>query len=145
MCFVKKKIKPVQGVVEISRAGYMQLSGLPPISPGNPPDDTYWLVPKSELTRIGTELVYPATWYIENLWDCDKYAMQGMLDARRIFGACVQFVFGDVPGGYHGFDFAIDLDGHSWILENNAGFPHAGVWYPAKSNDIGYVPKKLWV
>ncbi len=95
----------------------------------NPMDSTLTLTSKAELDRLGPELVYPASWYIAELWDCEDYALQGQLDAGRKFKFSARMCTGWMEGGYHGFLLTLDTRLQPWVLENNAGFPWAGVWH----------------
>ena len=95
---------------------------------GNPMDTALVLTSKVELDRLAPELVYPADWYIEHLWDCEDYALQGQLDAGRKFQFSARMCTGWTALGYHAFLLTLDTDSRLWLLENNAGFPWAGRW-----------------
>lgn len=103
------------------------------------------LTSKSELDRIAPYLVYPANWYIAEIWDCDNYGIQAMNDAARLFhvsGACLALGYTDF--GYHGFLIVLDTDSSAlWVLEPNAGYPWAGRW--RKPSDIKYTPIKVFI
>lgn len=80
MCFsvFKKKeeivIPPANPVVEISRNDFITTLrdnyDIEPTSLSNPLDSSLKLTTKDELDRLAPELVYPADWYVDELWDC---------------------------------------------------------------------------
>jgi len=151
MCFkipVKITIpKPVVGTVTVTRQEYLAnlaLHGITPISDTDPFDSTYNLCPVSELIRIAPSLVYPADWYAEDLWDCENYGLQAANDAGK-FKCSVVLCLGTMELGYHGFALAQDASWNIWLLEPNAGFPWAGVWFEPSNQNMNYQPKKVLI
>ena len=135
MCILKlfKKTEfPLIETENISRDDYLAALanyGIVPISVGDPLDPLLALASKEDLDLIAPELVYPADWYIAGAFDCDKYGLQAMLDAGRKFSTSVSLCLGWMELGYHGFALAMDKTYKIWLLEPNAGFPHAGRWF----------------
>lgn len=123
--------------------GIVSLTGSSPI------DSIVRLAAKSELDRIAPSLVYPAEWYINDLWDCDDYGLQAQLDAGRKFEVSVRLGLGNVnvPNlgfvGYHGFAITLDRELNLWLLEPNAALPWAGVWF--KQTENSYVADKVFI
>ncbi len=79
MCFslFKKKEEvdiPVNPVLEMSRNDFVSVIQekytLSPISISDPLDSSLKLTTKEELDRVAPDLVYPADWYVDELWDC---------------------------------------------------------------------------
>ncbi len=158
MCFSKlfgKKTEfPVIEGTSISRDSYLDVLqgiGIVPISIADPLDPMLSLASKEELDQIAPALVYPADWYLEGLLDCEDYGLQAQLDAGRKFHVSARLCLGWMELGYHGFALAMDKTHKIWLLEPNAGFPHAGKWFaPTLTMDkplIGemYVPKKIFI
>ena len=138
---------PVTDLTMISRADYlakMKEAGISPISLTTPLDSTLSITTKAELDRIAPYLVYPAELYVAQIWDCENYGLQAMLDAARKFHASgITLGLGNMPLGYHGFALTMDNDYNIYWLESNAGFEYAGVWY--KIGEEGYLPDKVFV
>jgi len=152
--FKKKTEFPLIKTEPISRDDYLTVlakSGIVPLSATDPLDPLLALASKEDLDIIAPELVYPADYYLTNIWDCEDYALQAGLDAGRKFGVSVRLCLGWMELGYHGFALAMDKTHKIWILENNAGFPHAGKWFaPTLTMDkplIGdmYFPVKVFI
>lgn len=150
MCF--KRRKPNLDAEWISREDFLVCLGkygIKPISKEDPLDSKINLVTIGELDRIAPKLVYPADWYAGELFDCEDYALQASLDAKRKYGVTLVLCLGMMPEGYHGFLLALDKLGKVWVMENNSGWPWAGVWYePAKDkNSVSeghYFPQKVF-
>ena len=138
---------PVTDFVMISRNDYiaeMRKVGIEPISLGTPLDAQLSLTSKAELDRIAPELVYPAEWYIEGIWDCENYGLEAMNDSARLFHVNgITLCLGNMPLGYHGFAITMGKDMNVYWLEPNAGFLYAGVWH--KIGAQGYKPNKVFV
>jgi len=135
MCFskmFKKKTEfPLIKTEPISRDEYLAVLakfGIVPISAADPLDPTLALASKEDLDLIASELVYPASYYAESIWDCEDYALQAQLDAGRKFGVSVRLCLGWMELGYHGFALAMDKTHKIWLLENNAGYANDGKW-----------------
>ena len=154
MCFriFKRQVAPIPiavpefETIELDRQGFvntMKTFGIEALTPLNPMDSVVRLASKSELDRIAPELVYPAEWYIADLWDCEDYGCQAMLDAGRKFEVTVRLGLGQMELGYHGFAITLDRDLNLWILEPNAGFPYAGTWF--KYGENTYKPDKVFI
>ncbi len=132
--------------VELTRQAFiiaMQTFGIEPISLATPLDSSVRLASKKELDRIAPELVYPADWYITDLWDCEDYGLQAQLDAGRKFEITIRLGLGQMELGYHGFAITLDRDLNLWILEPNAGFPYAGRWF--KPSEHSFQPDKVLI
>jgi hypothetical protein len=152
MCFsfFKKKeetVIPANIVLEITRNDFINTLrdryNIEPISLSNPLDSSLKLTTKEELDRVAPDLVYPADWYVDELWDCEEYGLQAQLDAGRKFKFSARLCLGDMDLGYHGFLMTLDSDLNLWLLEPNAGFPYAGMWF--KSGENGYLSKKVFI
>jgi len=144
---LSEKPSPVTDTVEITREQYiveMRKAGIGPISLATPLDSTLTLTSKAELDRIAPELVYPASWYVEGIEDCEQYGMRAELDAAHNFRVNgVKLGLGYMPLGYHGFAITMDKTHKIWWLEPNAGFSWAGVWH--KIGYADYHPDKVFV
>jgi hypothetical protein len=167
MCFFKKKPQPVIPLppvidtppvppeplpvpeletILLERQGFLNIMknyGIEPISMATPLDASVRFASKQELDRIAPYLVYPAEWYINELWDCENFGMQAANDAGRIFEISVFLGLGNMPLGYHGFAVTLDRDLNLWLLEPNAGFEYAGRWFQKGENS--YSPDKVFV
>ena len=136
---------PESETITITREAFvakMQEYGIQPLSPLNPLDSIVRLASKAELDRIAPDLVYPADWYITDLWDCEDYGLQAQLDAGRRFEVTVRLVLGDTPQR-HGWAATLDKDLNLWMLESNSGFEYAGQWF--RKGDNGYIPDKVFI
>lgn len=147
MCNIRRRTplptSKIYGSVKMTREVFLAALypyNVRPISLGDPLDSFFYATPMSELYRIAPKLVYPADWYTDELWDCDDYGLQAMLDGSRL-GAGVRLCLGDTEYGYHGFAMALDTNHDLWLLEPNAGFPWAGEWFKPYEN--GYTPRKV--
>lgn len=72
-CSLYAKVSPVTDLLRISRSEFlaeMTKVGISPIDLGTPLDSIMTITTKVELERIAPYLVYPADWYITELWDC---------------------------------------------------------------------------
>lgn len=146
-------IVPVTDLTWISRAEYlaeMKKVGIKPIDLGTPLDSIITITSEIELERIAPFLVYPAEWYIDQIWDCENYTLEGMNDAARHYHVNgITLALGNMPQGYHGFLVTLSKVGNIWLLENNAGFidsagtPYAGEWF--RIGDYGYRPDKVFI
>jgi len=140
-------VVPVTDLMMVSRSDFiaeMRKANIEPISLTTPLDAKLSLTSKAELDRIAPELVYPADWYVAQIWDCDDYGIQAQCDAGHKFGVSgVRLGLGNMPLGYHGFALTMDKEASIWWLESNAGFPYAGVWH--KIGIRKYVPDKIFV
>ena len=158
MCFSKLfKPKTELPVIEgdsISRDDYLAVLanyGIVPISANDPLDPLLALASKEDLDLIASELVYPADWYIEGWFDCEDYALQAQLDSGRKFHISMRLCLGWMELGYHGFALAMDKTYKIWLMENNAGFPHAGKWFAPTLTmdkpliDDMYYPVKVFI
>ncbi len=137
---------PESETIEMSRQDFvdkMKAFGVEALSPLNPMDSVVRLASKSELDRIAPSLVYPAEWYINDLWDCEDYGCQAQLDAGRKFEITVRLGLGQMELGYHGFAITLDRDLNLWILESNSGFPWAGQWF--SKGEHSYIPDKVFI
>tara|TARA_R100001530_G_C4316807_1_gene154611 strand:- start:1225 stop:1713 length:489 start_codon:yes stop_codon:yes gene_type:complete len=106
-------------------------------------DSEYFLTSKKELDRIAPNLVYSSDWYMNDIYDCEDYACQAMLDAGRLHGISARLTMGQTELGYHGFVSTLDTDGNLWMLEPNGGFEWAGEWF--KQGEHGYIADKVFV
>ncbi len=141
------KLKPVTGKRSIlTRDEFLNKLakfGIKPIATDVPLDSEITIANKTELAQIAPSLVYPASYYVAETWDCEDYAIQAQSDAARIFKVNgIRMVLGDMPLGYHGFLITVDTDDNAWWLENNAGFVYAGEWRPI--GDEGYIPRRVF-
>jgi hypothetical protein len=154
MCFKKRlAIVPVPPPVIIESAtitmtrqeflDVLAVQGVTAYSLVQPLDSIMRFATKAELDRIAPELVYPASNYLVDLWDCEDYALQAQCDAGRKFEVSVRLVIGDMPLGKHGFCITLDTEKNIWLLENNAGFPYAGKWFKISEN--GYIPQLVLI
>lgn len=137
---------PESETIEMSRQDFvdkMKTLGIEALAPLNPMDSVVRLASKFELDRIAPELVYPAEWCINDLWDCEDYGCQAMLDAGHKFEVTVRLGLGQMELGYHGFAITLDRDLNLWILEPNSGFPYAGEWF--KYGENTYHPDKVFI
>jgi len=137
---------PESETIEMTRADFikeMNKQGIKAFSELTPLDSTVRLASKAELDRIAPELVYPADWYINDIYDCEDYGLQAQLDAGRKFEITVRLGLGNTELGYHGFAITLDRDLNLWLLEPNVGFPWAGVWFKDGEND--YHPDKVFI
>ncbi len=137
---------PESETIVLDRQGFlntMKTFGIESLTGINPLDSITRLASKSELDRIAPELVYPAEWYINDLWDCEDYGCQAQLDAGRKFEVTVRLGLGQISLGYHGFAITLDRDLNLWLLEPNAGFEWAGKWF--KFGENTYRPDKVFV
>jgi len=138
---------PVLDLTMISRTDYiteMRKANIEPIGLATPLDSQLSLTSKAELDRIAPDLVYPADFYIDDIWDCEDYGNQAQCDAARKFHVSgIRLGLGNMPLGYHGFAITLDKERNIWWLETNAGFEYAGVWH--KIGDKGYQPNKVFV
>lgn len=148
--FFKKKeetVIPVNIVLEITRNNFINALrdryNIEPISLSNPLDSSLKLTTKEELDRVAPDLVYPADWYVDELWDCEDYGLQAQLDAGRKLKFSARLCLGDMGLGYHGFLMTLDSDLDLWLLEPNAGFSYAGVWFRLGENE--YQPRKVFI
>ncbi len=139
-------VVPVTDTTTISRINYlmvMGMEGIEPIASGSPLDSDLTITSKSELDRIAPYLVYPADFYVNEIWDCEDYALQAQCDAAHKFHVNgIRLGLGFMPLGYHGFPVTIDKDGNVWWLEGNSGFEYAGVW--KRVGEEGYRPDKVF-
>jgi len=144
-CFLHTDVAPVINLLRISRSEFlaeMVKVGIVPIDMGTPLDSVMTITTESELERIAPHLVYPAGWYIEEIWDCEDYAIQAQGDASRKFHVSgIRMGLGWMPLGYHGFPITLSKEGTTWLFEPNAGFSCAGKWF--KIDDNGYSPNKV--
>lgn len=128
---------------EISRQDYLNVLGLPAYNPDRPLDGILTITSKSNLGLIAPWLVYPADNYISEISDCEDYAIQAQSDAAFKFGISgIRMALGNTPLGYHGFAMTFDTDSNIWLLEPNAGFDFAGVWF--KTGEHGYMPEVVF-
>jgi len=136
----------------MTREAYIELSkeeGLVIFPERVPLDATYRIATKANLDKIALFLVYPAEWYIADLWDCNSYGLQAQLDAGRKYQTTVRLGLGMLDNDdigiheYHGFATAKDIDGNRWLLEPNAGFPWSGKWF--RNGEYGYSLDKEFV
>lgn len=138
--------EPVTNLLTLSRDEFlneMLKAGIMPIDLGTPLDSTMTITTESELERIAPHLVYPADWYINEIWDCEDYAIQAQSDAARKFHVSgIRMGLGWMPLGYHGFPVTLSKEGNIWLLDPNAGFPYAGEWFKIGAN--GYNPNKVF-
>jgi hypothetical protein len=137
---------PADQTIEMGRQDFLNMMGnfgITALSPVNPMDSIVRLASKEELDKIAPHLVYPAEWYISDLWDCEDYGMQAQLDAGRRFEVTVRLGLGMIELGYHGFAITLDREFNLWLLEPNAGFPWAGVWF--KKGENTYLPDKIFI
>jgi hypothetical protein len=139
------ELGPVTNLLTLSRSEFlaeMQKVGIAPIDLGTPLDSIMTITTESELERIAPHLVYPADWYINEIWDCEDYAIQAQGDAARQFHVSgIRMGLGWMPLGYHGFPITLSKEGNIWLLDPNAGFPYAGEWFRIGQN--GYNPNKV--
>ena len=137
---------PVTDLVMISRHDYLHqfaMKGITPIDRDTPLDTHLTITSKAELDRIAPELVYPAEWYIAQIWDCENYGLQAQNDASRLFHVSgITLCLGNTPDGYHGFALTMDKEFNIYWLENNAGFLCAGVWH--KIGEVEHYPEKVF-
>lgn len=137
---------PETETIELNRREFINKMadfGVASLTGSSPMDSIVRLASKSELDRIAPELVYPANWYVNDLYDCDDYGLQAQLDAGREFEVTVRLGLGHMELGYHGFAITLDRDLNLWILEPNAGFSHAGRWF--KYGENTYKPDKVLI
>lgn len=137
---------PESETIELARQAFLNIMKsfrIESLTGINPMDSVVRLASKKELGRIAPELVYPAEWYINDLWDCEDYGLQAQLDAGRKFEITVRLGLGQTDLGYHGFAITLDRDLNLWLFEPNAGFPWAGVWF--KQHENGYVADKVLI
>ena len=148
----KPAMAPITETYKISRDDYIAALaryGITPLSAGDPLDPFLTIQSKAELDRVAPALVYPANWYIENLWDCENFGMQAANDAGRLLYFSAVLCTGFMELGYHGFVLAMDTDKNVWLLEPNAGYPWAGRWFAPTLTfdkplqDSMYIPKKV--
>ena len=137
---------PVTDLLKISRGEFlaeMLKVGIKPIDINTPLDAVLTITTESELERIAPHLVYPADWYISEIWDCEEYAIQSQSDAARKFHVSgVRMGLGMMPLGYHGFPITLSKEGNVKLLEPNAGFEYAGHWF--NIGDNSYLPDKVF-
>lgn len=136
----------VGSFVKLSRADFVSIlkkAGYGHLNSGSPMDAWVHLPSKSQLDQIAKELVYPADWYQSDLMDCDDYALQAQIDAGRKYLVTVRLGVGKIPEGAHAFAIAVDQQFNVWVLEPNAGYPWAGVWF--KPGEHGYELKEVFV
>ena len=123
---VRVIIPPVSDFETISRTAYvnyMRNYAVIPVSETTPLDGYLRLADKAYLDKIAPELVYPADWYVNEIWDCDDYAMQAQCDAGRRFGVNgIRMALGDTNSGYHAFLVTFDRRHIMWLLEPNSGY-----------------------
>ena len=146
ICFPVLKIEIP--TIQVSRTVYLQEMAKHGVVPlGDPFDISAYIADKSDLDKIAPYLVYSAEWYVEQIWDCEDYALRGMSDAGLFYKVNgIRAVFGDTDYGYHGYLATLDKRGGIWLLENNAGFPWAGEWFKPNDPDRGnYRPKKVLI
>ena len=137
---------PEAETVTITRHQFIEVmggQGIQPVSLATPLDATVRLASKTELDRIAADLVFPADRYVAEVYDCEDYALQAQLRAGHVYGVTVQLGMGYMPQGYHGFAITLDTEYNIWMLEPNAGFLYAGVWFRAEEN--GYKPDKVLI
>ncbi len=137
---------PESETIVFERQGFintMKSFGVESLTGDKPMDRIVRLASKAELDRIAPYLVYPADWYVADLWDCEDYGLQAQLDAGRLFEVTVRLGLGQIEGGYHGFAITLDRDLNLWLLEPNAGFEWAGVWF--KSGENTYKPEYILI
>ena len=143
---ISEPIVPVTDWVWLTRSDYlaeMAKVGIKPIDLGTPLDTRVTLTTKAELDRIAPFLVQPADEYVEQIKDCENYALDAMCTAADYHVSGVTLVLGYMPLGYHGFVITMDKDCNKWWLEPNAGFEYAGVWH--KIGEEGYQPDKIFI
>jgi len=150
MCLFKKtpaEPSPITDYLWASREEFIkicQAQGIEPISLDTPLDSWLSIATKTQLDTIAPFLVYPADLYIDQIVDCEDYALKAQTDASFKFHISgVRMALGNMPLGYHGFPLTIDKDKNIWLFEPNSGFEYAGVWFKAGEN--GYLPKKVFV
>ena len=139
-------IIPVTDLLMISREDYlgtMQEARITCMNEDSPSDIDFSLTSKAELDRIAPELVFPADDYINNIKDCEDYALQAQAKAADYHVSGIRLVFGDMPFGYHGFVITMDKEFNIWWLETMACYEYCGVWYKI-GDDHSYVPRKVF-
>ena len=135
--------KPVTDLTVISRGDYLAVMKAAGISSMAVLDSSLTITSKAELDRIAPYLVFPADYYIAEIFDCEDYGIMAQGDAARLFHLSgIRLGIGMMPLGNHGFIITMDKDHNIWWLEPNAGFEYAGVWY--KIGDEGYQPNKVF-
>lgn len=144
MCFKKStKPEPVIDLTTISRRDYLDVMVAAGISSMAVLDSNLTITTVAELDRIAPYLVYPADFYIAQIFDCEDYGIMAQGDAAHIFHVSgIRLGIGTMPLGTHGFVLTMDTSHTIWWLEPNAGFPYAGVWYKIGERD--YIPKKVF-
>ena len=151
-CYIKEAMffdwffKPQEpnppATVSITRDAFLATLGVAAISLGTPFDATLAITTKENLDKLAPCLVYPANLYIDQVVDCEDYALRAQVDATfkfRVSG--IRLALGLMPYGYHGFIITADTLGRRWLLEPNAGFGYAGKWF--KIGEHGYKPDKV--
>jgi hypothetical protein len=145
-CPSSVEINPVTDLLRISRSEFlaeMAKVGIAPIDLGTLLDSIMTITTEIELERIAPYLVYPADWYIEQIADCEDYALQAQCDAAFKFHVSgIRMGLGWMPLGYHGFPITLSKEGGIWLLDPNAGFSYAGEWFKIGGN--GYNPNKVF-
>ena len=148
--------EPVTDLKTISRSDFLKefaRYGIVPVSGDDPLDSTLTLAGKVELDRIASYLVYPAEYYVAEIFDCEDYAIQAQCDAGHKFHVSgIRLGLGYMPLGYHGFALTLDKDElRPYWLDNNAGFPWAGKWYTVDAiiedeiyGKVSYLPRKVF-
>jgi hypothetical protein len=124
--------KPVTNLKKISRQDFcteMAKFGIEPISLSTPLDSSLYLAPRKELDRIAEYLKYDASYYAENILDCEDYGLMAQCDAALRFKVnSVRLTLGNMPLGYHGYAGTLSQEGEPLWLEPNVGFLYAGKW-----------------
>lgn len=144
-------VPSVDGFVTISRSDYLSMLSIYGVRElaVSPVDAVVRLSSKSVLDTIAQRLVYPADWYVADIWDCDDYALQAMLDAGRKFGVTARMMIGQMELGSHSFIGSLDIDQRLWLLESNAGYPWAGQWFaagiPFDDMVTAYIPQYVFI
>ena len=134
---------PVTDLVIISRSDYLAEFDKVGITSMALLDSNLSITSKAELDRIAPYLVYPASYYVDDIWDCEDYALRAQSDAAHKFGVSgVRLGIGNMPLGRHGFAITMDMEHNIWWLEPNSGFEYAGEWF--KIGVRGYLPDKIF-
>ena len=135
---------PITDYVMITKQEYLYRLGLPAYNLDRPLDTLVSITSKKNLDIIISSLVYSADLYVENICDCEDYALQAQCDAAFKFHISgIRMALGNMPLGYHGFNIALDTDNNIWLHDANAGFEYAGEWF--KIGENGYQPNCVFV
>lgn len=103
--------------------------------------DDYWVkyTNKESWAKIVPYLTYPASYYVDEVADCDDYAKWAVADSSKLFhlNGCLHCQ-GLVPGS-HAFGLVIISPTEFRLFDPNAGFPWAGELF--SPGTYGYTPK----